>query len=178
MDAQLWSIFNWAKSLKNSPRNIIEGNTKTASNFSHFFFVSQLFLRLRNRNCEYELSTTFCLLLSRCYPWNWHNEIPSGCSASKNMSVNWIWAKNFNRQIKKKKPEELCECNQRSDSAKFIAKSEFPHLLGLLFKKIQHKLSPRSAWSAMQLPIAWTASRTTIRSCNMHIVSGRIGYLR
>lgn len=103
MDAQLWSIFNWAKSLKNSPRNIIEGNTKTASNFSHFFFVSQLFLRLRNRNCEYELSTTFCLLLSRCYPWNWHNEIPSGCSASKNMSVNWIWAKNFNRQIKKKK---------------------------------------------------------------------------
>lgn len=94
------------------------------------------FSRLRNWNCKCELSTSFCLLLSRCYPWNWHNEIPSGCSASKNMSVNWIWAKNFNRQIEKKNgTEELCECNQPSDSAKFRAKSELPHLLGMFFWK-------------------------------------------
>lgn len=131
------STFNSTKSMKISQRNIIEGITKTASNFSHSFFVSRLFLRLRNWNCKCELSTSFCLLLSRCCPWNWHNEIPSGCSASKNMSVNWIWAKNFNRQIEKKKngTEELCECNQPSDSAKFRAKSELPHLLGMFFWK-------------------------------------------
>lgn len=133
---QKQSTFNSTKSMNNSQRNIIEGITKTASNFSHSFFVSRLFLRLRNWNCKCELSTSFCLLLSRCYPWNWHNEIPSGCSASKNMSVNWIWAKNFNRQIEKKnETEELCECNQPSDSAKFRAKSELPHLLGMFFWK-------------------------------------------